>query len=783
MHMAMRDLAAGVAGSRSAEDEAVLLYQSDRTRVLRVLCPDRAGTAIRKEALGPSAMARTRHEIEILSRLAGVAGVVRPAANVPAEVHAITFEDVGARSLADVIRDNPLDPDGLPRLALELAMILAGVHRAGVLHRDLNPTNIVLHGVGPEPMLIDFDLATTFAEVRHGFTHHREILGRLPYLAPEQTGRTGLPVDLRADLYGLGATLYELAAGDPPFGNGDPLQLLRDILARVPRPLVEVVPGISTGLSAVVARLLEKEPERRYQSAEGLAHDLRLLSEHPEASPRLGERDLPSRLSPPSGLVGRDAEIDTLQAVLDGSLHTRNRGVLVAGGPGVGKSALIEQLRPMVTARGGWYVAGKFDQYRHDTASGAVVQALAGLGRLLLAEPEAELVAQRERILIALGPNVGLITSSVPDFAALLGADHPIPSSNPLVAEARLRQASLDLLRAVASPDRPIVMVLDDLQWAGKAAIALIDAVQTDDELRGLLLVGAYRDQEVDATHPLTAVLSRWGRHGVAPPLLKLANLAASDLASLLGEMLRLPAAQATALAAAVGERTGGNPFDSVELVNALRRDGALVLGAAGWTWDDSSIRRYIGHGDIVDLLKERIDRLPTQARELLETMSCLGGEVRLGLLGAARGQSSTAPRELLTAALEDALLVMDEGDRTGGADAVRFRHDRVQQAARDRLDPPTRRALHLAIARRLAAAPELRPVAAEQYLAAVDNLDGPDEQRLAAELFEAAATGASRGSNHAPAERDLAAAAGLWDAPGGGPDDPAPLGVGTARP
>src|SRR2546429_658629 len=408
MHMAMRDLAAGVAGSRSAEDEAVLLYQSDRTRVLRVLCPDRAGTAIRKEALGPSAMARTRHEIEILSRLAGVAGVVRPAANVPAEVHAITFEDVGARSLADVIRDSPLDPDGLPRLALELATILAGVHRAGVLHRDLNPTNIVLHGVGLEPMLIDFDLATTFAEVRPGFTHHREIVGRLAYLAPEQTGRTGLPVDLRADLYGLGATLYELATGAPPFGDGDALRLVRDILAPGPQPLAEVAPG-------------------------------------------------------------------------------------------VGKSALIEQLRPMVTTRGGWYVAGKFDQYRHGTASGAVVQALAGLGRLLLAEPEDELAGQRERMLRALGPGTGLITAVVPEFAALLGADHRVVEGDPTETEVRLRQAQVDLLRAVASPARPIVIVLDDLQWAGQATFGVIDAVQTDERMRGLLLVGAYRDSEVDA--------------------------------------------------------------------------------------------------------------------------------------------------------------------------------------------------------------------------------------------------------------------------------------------
>ena len=770
-------------------DEPVAVYQSERTRVLRVPAADGGAPVIRKEALGTGSIARTRHEVSILDRLAGVLGVIRPLGGLAPEPHVIMFADTGSRSLADVLDAGPLDLAELPRLALRLATIVAGVHAAGVVHRDLNPFNILLGGPSgnvsranhhDELLLIDFDLATTFAEIRPGFTHHREIIGRLPYLAPEQTGRTGLPVDGRADLYGIGATLYELATGQPPFGTGDPLKLVRDILARVPKPLAAVVPGISPGLSDIVARLLEKEPERRYQSAAGLAHDLTLLCEHPSAPLRLGERDFPSRLSPPSTLVGRDTEIGTLGSVLDSALHSRSRGVLVAGAPGVGKSALIEQLRPMVTARGGWYVAGKFDQYRHDAASGAVAQALAGLGRLLLAEPEEDLAAQREAILAALGPNVGLITTIAPEFVTLLGAGHDVAAADPRDAEARLRQASLDLLRAVASPDRPLVVVLDDLQWASQVAIGLIDAVQTDEELRGLLLVGAYRDQEVDAAHPLTAVMSRWERHGVAPPLLKLQNLAATDLATLLGEMLRLPAGPATALAGAVGERTGGNPFDTVELVNALRRDGALALGPVGWTWDESAIRRYIGQGDVVDLLKERIERLPAAARRLLEIMACLGGEVGLELLAAASERSWTAVQDLLTAALEDALLVMDASDRAGPATTVRFRHDRVQQAARDGLDPAARPGLHLAIARRLAAVAACRAEAAEQYLPAVDLLADPAEQRTAAELFQEAAACASRVSNHAAATRYLRAAAGLWQALGSAPDDPALVGLET---
>ncbi len=767
----------------------LVLYENDRTRVYRVILPD-GRAAIRKEALGTAAMARTRHECSIMKRLAGVAGVVLPMPDIPAEVHTITFPDSLGRSLAELPPAQVPQLGDLPRLALRLATILAAVHRAGVMHRDINPANILV-GADSELLLIDFDLATTFAEVRPAFTHHRDIVGQLPYLAPEQTGRTGLPVDLRADLYGLGATLYELAVGSPPFGNGDTLQLVRDILVGVPRRLVDVAPGVSEGLSDVVARLLEKEPDRRYQSAEGLAYDLALVCAQPRAVVTLGERDFPSRLSAPSGLVGRDGEIDALRSALDRAMGTPARGVLVCGAPGVGKSALIEQLRPMVTTRGGWYVSGKFDQYRHDMASGAVIQALSGLARLLLAEPDDALATQRDRLTEVLGASAGLVTGVIPEFAALLGTDHPTVTGDPAVLDERLRQAGLSLLRAIASPQRPIVIVLDDLQWASHAALKVIDAIQTDEDLRGVLLVGAYRDAEADAAHPLTAMRARWDRLGVAPPLLALTNLAAADLATLLAEMLRLPANQAVGLAAAVGERTAGNPYDTVELVNALRGDAALILGEAGWSWDPLSIRRYVGRGDVVDLLTDRIERLPADARTLLEIMSCLGGEVGLDLLAAASGQTATAAQHQLAAPLEDALLVAGghRPDAVTGS-VVRFRHDRVQQAARGRLSGPTRARLHLSIARRLAAMSEFRAEAAEQYLAISDMLAdveaGADagvdaaERRLAAQLFAMVAAGAARVSNHGTAERYLTAAGRLWAALGVAADDPALVGLET---
>lgn len=742
-----------------------ILHESDHTRVVRLPLRNGAGSLIVKELLGPSAKARWRHELGILERLAGVWGMPQ-LASVAEFTNAIVMEDVAGVSLAEALRVGRMALPELLEFALGLTQIVAALHQHRVVHRDINPANILLAGLGRRPLLIDFDLATTFVGERPAFVHHREIVGTLAYIAPEQTGRTGRAVDRRADLYSLGATLYELAVGQPPFEGNDPLQLVRDHLVRVPTPPAERNLLIPRMLSEIIMRLLEKEPDRRYQCAAGLADDLsrvrEILVRGEDGIFPLGERDFPMRLSPTSRLVGREPEIEALRRAFEGLGDDRSRGVLIAGAPGVGKTVLIDELRPMVTARRGLFAAGKFDQYRRDPTTAGVTQALRALGRLLLAEPEAELAGQRSRILRELGPNAGLITALLPEFAVLLGAEPEIAPGDPVEAEARLRQAVLELLFAVASPARPVILVLDDLQWAGPLSIRFIDAVLADETLRGVLIVGAYRDGEVDAAHPLSPMLSRWERLDPAPCRLRLQNLPPADLGMLLEEMLRLRPSEASRLAAVLGDRTGGNPYDTVELVNALRQDGALSLGPEGWRWDEATVRRFVGRSEVVDLLTARINRLPLESGVLLETMACLAGEVRLDLLAAASGLTASELEDRLGPSLEDGLLVMGDGghrlafERAG---AVQFRHDRVQQAAYRRIDPVERLALHLTLARRLAAIPDRGVDAAEQYLPAVEAIHDPDERRRVATLFHDAAIRARLVSNHVTAEHFLEAA------------------------
>jgi predicted ATPase/signal transduction histidine kinase len=725
---------AGAGGGRPGPDpflRAEIVHSSERTRITRLFLPGR--TVIRKEPIGADAERRVRHEVAMLERLRGVAGVAQ-LAQAPRYPGSVVLEDAGGASLAGMTR--PLPAGELAGLGVGLARAVAGMHRRGVIHRDIAPANIVVSGDGT-PCLVDFALASSFAEIRPEFTHHAQITGTLAYLAPEATGRTGRAADQRADLYALGAVLYELATGQPPFGTGDPLRLIHDHLARVPVPPAEANQAVPAPLSVIIMHLLEKEPDNRYQTADGLVYDLERLryaqARRGKAAFRIGERDVPVRLPPPSRLAGRDNEVAVLEAAFAGALAGRCRGVLVAGAPGVGKTALIDQLRPVVTGGDGWFVAGKFDAYRRDLDFDASHQALRALGRLLLAEPEDELARLRMRIVAAVGPNAGLLAAVLPEFAALLGA--PPEAGDPLTAQARLQRAAAAAVRAVASRRRPVVLFLDDLQWAGGTPLGFVDLVLSEKPVDGLLLAGAYRDGDVDAAHPLAAPLARW-RNQAAVRHLRLDNLPAPPLAAMVADMLHADLTAVAGLAGVIEPYAHGNPYETVELLNALRRHGLLTATAAGWRWDQAAVRAHLGRSEAAGLVSARAAALPGQSRQLVQAMACLGGRAELSLLRAATGEPAGVVDRALAPALDEGLLVAEPGAHP----AVRFRHDRIREAVMDGLDLPRRRALQLATARRLAAVPELFAVAAEQYLPAVGAVTDAAERHQVVDLLRRAA-------------------------------------------
>lgn len=748
----------------SACDLPRVLWQSDRTRIVRRLSADGRERLIIKHAFGPDATRRLRHETQLLERLAGIEGLpqLRP---MPDASHGIAMRDDGGTSLADVLAQGRLSIDEAAHIGLGIARVLVQVHRQGIIHKDINPTNVLLAGTPAQPLLIDFNIASSFAEEHPTFTHQTEIVGTLAYMAPEQTGRTGRPVDQRSDLYALGVTLYEMTTGRRPFLQDDALELIHAHLVHMPVAPVDAAPDVPQALSDIVMRLLAKEADARYQSAEGLVDDLSRLIERRARGEHgafaLGTRDFARRLSPPSRPVGRASEIATLRDAFEASLRGAARGVLVTGAPGVGKTTLIAELRPIVTQCRGWFVSGKFDQTRSDVASSALLLALRALGRLLLSEPEEVLDVLRTRLRSALGQNTGLVAAMLPEFGMLLDTAADVGQGTPAEIEARLFHSGLSLLRCIASPQRPVVMVIDDLQWAAHASVRFFNTILADSALDGLLLVGAYRESEVDASHPLTPMIEHWQQLPLPPRRLQLHNLALRNMGELLGEMLRMPPERTAGLAESVAQRTAGNPYDTVELINALRRDGTLHLGPHGWTWDTAAIRQFIGHGDVVQLLSARIDALPERSQALMYTMACLAGEIDVRMLLAACDSTLDELESWLAAPLEDGLLVMEQGTRLGAIGQVRFKHDRVQQATYARLGDVQRRAIHLQAARRLADIAEFAHVAAEQYLPVVDALTDEAEARRAVTLFGSAAQQAVN-VNYAVAERLLTAAVAL---------------------
>lgn len=733
------------------------LYRSEKTLITRCVMPASGTRVVFKQAFGAEAIRRLRHEAGILERLAGVEGVVK-IAPVPTPANTLAMHDDGGIPLSELLHKQKLAMPDLLELGRALARTLAGVHRAGVIHKDVTPSNVLISEPGYTSTLIDFNISSSAAEERPGFTHQSHIAGTLRYMSPEQTGRTGRPVDQRADLYSLGVLLYELAVGHPPFEGDDFLDLVHDHLVRVPTPPAQISSEIPQTLSDIIMRLLEKEPDRRYQTAEGLAQDLArlhaaLLHADTVVFP-LGQHDFALRLSPPSRPIGRDRELLTLQQSLDQAIEGKTRCLLIAGAPGVGKSALINELRPMITARRGWFVAAKFDQYRQD-APKAAEDVLRALGRLLLAEPEDQLALQRARILKGLGLNAGLGPALLPEFVLLLGEQPRVEVTQPREAEARMLQACIDLVRSIVTPERPVVMVLDDIQWAPSISLRLLDAIITGaDRIPGLLVVGAYRSNEVDAAHPLSALMARWHEFGVAPPRMQLDNLAPSDIGTLISQMLRLPAAEAHRLTASINERAEGNPYDTVELINALRQDGLLVPHDGVWNWDAAAIRRYVGDASVIDILNRRIAKLSDAARDVLEVIACLGGEIKPDVLEWAGGLDTDELARCLAPSLDDGLLVTEQHDTT----LLRFRHDRVQQAVFEGMNPATRCRQHLRLARRLAKQQGSGHAAAEQYLPAIDALVDEAECRSAVGLFQQAAA-RSRVLNYGVTERFLAAA------------------------
>lgn len=633
-----------------------------------------------------------RREYQITARLEGD-GAVRAYALVEAD-HALAMilEDSFGVSLD---RDERLVRAGLGEklsFAANAAEALSRIHARKIIHRNVSPANILYDPRTLAVRFIDFGLSLEFpGEITAGPVGGT-IEGTLSFIAPEQTGRLNASIDFRSDLYSLGAVLYGFFCGKPPFAGKDDLELVYGHIARLPVPLREIDARIPETVSAIVDKLLRKDKRERYQSAAGLANDLsRCAREFNEKQSigdfPLGESDGFELFTLPDRLYGRTEELSVLTAAYDDVRNGASRLLLVSGEPGIGKTALIREIHASIQTGKAFFIAGKFNQLERNIPYGAVVQAFQALAAELAMMGESFLEELRQR----LGPGKDAILELVPALSTALGAPETPPSLDPASAQNRLQLAIRDFLAALAGENRPVVLVLDDLQWCDPSTLDLINFLMGRNSAPRVLIVGAYRDTDIDAGNPLSSL----ARANADVRSIRLRPFDRETLNLMIADALRQDPDSTLELSGELYGKTGGNPFYVNQALLSLRDRGAFILDRAKnrWDWDMARIREAELGANVVEFLISRIREIPDRAIAVLKIAACIGDAFDARMLSAVGGEDRCTLETGMRAAIERELIVPTSGDyrllslegldlaATGSLISFKFRHDRLRQA------------------------------------------------------------------------------------------------------
>jgi len=682
---------------------------------------------------------------------------------------ATVFEPFAGDSLDAVLSRGERMPLPLAlAIARGLARALLAMHSAGMLHRDLRPQHVLVDASRGEIRLLDLSRAAS--RDGEGFAVDGPPADRdWAHGAPEQTGRMNRPVDYRADFYSLGIIAHRLLTGQFPFTAGDPAEWVHCHLARTPPAVSTLVPEIPWPVSEIVLKLLAKAPEDRYQNAGALRADLERCLSQWRSSGRIepftvGAGDVPDHLLLPHRLYGREQELATLRAAFE-DMAARGTPALitVCGCSGVGKSALIAGLQATIAAARGYFVAGKFQQHRRDVPYATLAQAFDGLVRQIVGESNAGIERWRSAIREALDPDASLMVGLIPQLEIVIGAQPPVPELPPQDAQRRFRQVLRRFVGVFARAEHPLVLFLDDLQWLDAGTPALLVDLATHPDMRYLLLVGAYRDNEVGADHPLMSSLTSIRDAGGTVLRIPLAPLSLDFVAQLVAESLHRSHADVQPLAQLVAAKSGGNPFFARQFLTALADEKLVNLDVAqnAWRWNLLRIHAKGYTDSVVDLLVGKLDRLPQRTRDALEQLACLGNGADADTLGIVLGLPPQAIQPLLQAAVRIGLVLRD-------GEAYAFVHDRVQEAAYSLIPVGSRAATHRRIGGALLAA--LDPEALEERIFDVVGqlnrasllAESRDERERLAALNLRAGLRAKAASAHASALGYLAAGAAL---------------------
>jgi PAS domain S-box-containing protein len=616
----------------------------------------------------------------------------------------LVLEDPGGEPLSRLLGE-PMAVGSFLRLAISMAAGLGEVHQRGLVHKNIKPQNIVVNRATDEIKLTGFGIASRLPRERQAPEPPETIAGTLAYMAPEQTGRMNRSIDSRSDLYSLGVTLYQMLTGQLPFTAADPLDWVHCHIARRPIAPSERLKEVPSAVSAIIMKLLAKTAEERYQTAGGLERDLRRCLDDSETLGRIeefpfGRHDTPDRLLIPEKLYGREGEVETLLASFDRIVESgAPELVLVSGYSGIGKSSVVNELHRVLVPPRGLFAAGKFDQYKRDIPYATLAQAFRSLIRPLLGKSEAELSGWRDALLQALGPNGGLMVDLVPELKLIIGEQPAVPELPPHDAQRRFQVVFRRFIGVFARPEHPLALFLDDLQWLDAATLELLEDLLTRSDLQQLMLVGAYRDNEVTAAHPLMRKLDTIKTAGGKVAEIRLGPLAREHLGQLIADALCCEPERAAPLAQLLHEKTGGNPFFAIQFMSALAEAKILTFdyAAACWSWDLNRIHAKGYTDNVVDLMVGKLARLPAETQQTLRQLACLGNIAEITTLSMVLGTSEEQLHAALWPSVRQELV-----ERL--ASAYRFVHDRVQEAAYSLILEESRGEAHLQIGRLLVA-------------------------------------------------------------------------------
>jgi Nif-specific regulatory protein len=711
-------------------------------------------------------LAGLRREYQILQNLQ-VEGVVK--AYGLEKYHnrlALILEDIGGEPVRSLIDAHRVDFGTFLKIASLLSQTVGDLHRHQIVHRDITPKNIIVNASEGKVRLIDFSISSRIGPENQQLGHSSVLQGTPAYMAPEQTGRMNRAVDYRADLYSLGVTFYELLTGRLPFQSSDPLELVHFHIAKAPTPPHLLDPNLPRPISEIVMRLLAKNAEDRYKSAYGLKSDLDACAAqwHTTGAIRafaLAENDFSEHFQVSQKLYGREHEIATLIEAFERVSRGTSEMMLVAGYSGIGKSALVNEVHKPIVRERGHFIFGKFDQFKRNIPYSALIQAFQELVRQILTESDDRIRAWRDKLTEALGPNGQVIVEVIPEVELVIGPQPAVPVLGAAENQNRFNRVFQQFSRVFAQQEHPLVIFLDDLQWADIPTLNLIKVMVTDPDTHYLFMVGAYRDNEVDESHPLLGILGEIQKQKHVESI-SLKALAFEHVNELMADTLGCPQDRSMPLAELVYQKTEGNPFFINMFLKSLYQERLISFDGTSkaWTFDLEKIRALDITDNVVDLMVRRIRKLPATTQSALSLAASIGNHFDVKTLAVIGELTLPETSDALRILMDHGLvLTAGEGEEIEGRKArFRFLHDRVQQAAYSLISEAERPALHLKIGRLLLSTMTADEIE-ENRFEIVDHLNSgaslvtdPAERLRLAELNLEAARKAKRSSAYEPA-------------------------------